>query len=165
MAAVPHGFFYTARCAMKRSTTAFIVAPLWVPLLAVAYTLYLSLRHVGPVVWAHAAVLSIFAYIVVFALVSAVFRWLWSRGWTAGRTAAVVGAALAVLTCMAAVLSFNLASGAELRGPTLADFLRSEFLLFVLMAPGLVGALVGATIWLIARPDLSQGRGGRRLRP
>ncbi len=145
---------------MNRTAIAFIIGPLWAPLVVTPIAHFEIFPYPAQLHWVVIAGLisTIFAYLGVFLLGLPLFRWLRSRNLTALWMAAALGFVVGVLTWIAAVASFVLLLGGDLHGVELAarDWRMAFARLAGLVAPGLIGIVVGMTIWLIARPDHHQ---------
>ena len=85
------------------------------------------------------------------------FLLLRSRNWTAFWMAAVIGLAAGLTTWIVFLILFAMSFGVGLRviGLTIYDTLTGHAIF--LLVPSLLGPLVGATFWLIARPDQKRG--------
>jgi hypothetical protein len=138
---------------MSRQTLAFIVAPLWVPVLVALYAFYYSLfPDFGRTVFVAipVGVSAAISYGSTLILGRPAFAFLRAHKmtsvWMAVATGFAVGSMtpIAFLTLIGAmpVLAFFLANGASQSGVSL-----------LLVASAAMGALVGLTFWLIARPD------------
>jgi hypothetical protein len=143
---------------MSRLAIAFLVAPLWVPLIVAPYSAFEIFPHPTQWRWVVIATIisAIFSYLGVFALGYPAFLALRSRNLTALWIAAALGFVVGALTMVAFLACFALALGEGSQSVDL--FLQGppSLLLAGVIPPGLLGALVGTTLWLIARPDRRQ---------
>jgi hypothetical protein len=143
---------------MSRSRIAFLVAPLWVPLVMIPVaSLYLFSRpNQGPWVVISTVLGMVFGYGGTLAFGLPAFAILRSRQRTAFWIAPVLGFVIGAVTWQIFLAFFALMmSDGHLS--LVVHGIRQSFndpvqLLFA-AAPGSLGALVGATLWLIARPD------------
>jgi hypothetical protein len=146
------------RCDMSRSALAFVVAPLWVPLFVIPYSCLSLFSGPGQGPWIIiAAFLSIiFAYggTLVFGLPA--FLILRSRNLTALWIAAVLGFVIGATTWVLFMAFFALWLGGDAQAARRAaqgTFMDQPM---SLVWTGLLGVVVGTTLWLIARPDRGQ---------
>jgi hypothetical protein len=145
---------------MSRSALAFLVAPLWVPLLVTPYFYLFVFPHAEQKHWVViGAVLSIiFSYGGALLVGVPTFFVLRAYKMTTIWIAIAVGFLIGAATWLAflALFMISLQEGSA-RGlsagmhEALADPKRLMFILW----PGAIGSIVGATLWLIARPDRS----------
>lgn len=140
---------------MNRTALAFGIAPLWVPFLVGGGMWFLD---GGPQSVPIAVMVSVvFAFGGTYLIGAPAFIFLRSRGYTARWLAFVLGAVIGTLSFQAFLFLFSLALGnsVELTLATTHKMLTewNPSSLMAVGAPGLLGALVGITIWMIARPD------------
>jgi len=151
---------------MNRTALAFAIAPLWPPLL-VGGGIWL-VENNGQTVWLVTAVSVLFSYGGTCLIGAPAFLFLRSRGYSARRVAVVLGFTIGALAYQVFLFLFSLALGNSVAF-TLATF-REMFTqwtpgnLIAVGAPGLLGALVGITLWVIARPDRTNPK-PRRICP
>ncbi len=138
---------------MSRAQIAWLVAPLWVPVFLGSYAAFETFPDSTQYWWvAFVAIISaLFAYLGMFAIGYPAFRFLETRNMTSLWVAAAVGFAAAILTSMIVLVCLVLALGGDLREIALL-FHQDTTVPFAIFL-GLLGTLVGATFWLIARPD------------
>lgn len=139
---------------MLRTFAAFLIAPLWVPLLLYPYALFVMLPYAGQQRGIVVIVGLIFSYggVLLFGLPA--FLYLRSRNLTAPWIAVALGFAVGPIVWLMFLFLFGLALGLGVR--LSLDTLLSEWTLqkvMMLGVPGLLGALIGITLWAIARPD------------
>jgi hypothetical protein len=139
---------------MTRTSTAFAIAPLWVPLLAAPVLRLVVWPDPAQAHWVviGTVISAIFAYGGCVFLGLPLFRWLKARGLVSFWMAPSAGFVIGAITWLAFMTFFALWLGARLQGVALAVSDAPKHVVFLLLPAGL-GALVGATIWLIARPD------------
>jgi len=134
---------------LTRTQTAFIIAPLWVPLLVTPYFALYMVSEGGRLSWGIIAggLSALLAYLGTYLLGRPLFNFLISRNWTTLWLAVVSGCCIGIITritfmvCFAVFFGESVLSGVAMAfGPELAP-------------AALLGALVGGTLWLIARPD------------
>lgn len=144
---------------MNRTILAFTVAPLWVPLLLIPFARLVLFPDPGGGIWvAMTAFLSFaFSYGGTFLIGAPVFAFLRSRNLTAPWIAVVLGFAIGATVYFVFNVLFGLALGNSAH-----DILRTTQSVFTaeslwgivfIGGPGSIGALVGFTLWVIARPD------------
>lgn len=141
---------------MNRSTTAFLVAPLWVPLIAVPYAWFVMFPYPEQHMWVVVAgvVSALFAYVGVFLFGMPLFFFLRARNWTSLWIAGLAGLTIGTVMWLAFMVDFVFFLGEGFRGVgEIAKDWRSQ-VTFV-WVPSSLGALVGITLWAIARPDRS----------
>lgn len=144
---------------MSRTALAFLIAPLWVPAAAVPFAghmfPYPEQRH-----WIYITVIiaAIFAYGGVAALGLPAFRLLRTRKHTAFWIAPVLGFAVGVTTWVVFIVLFGLSLGNSWSFVS-HDLVSNSAHLWAFLPTGALGAAVGATLWLIARPDREDLRG------
>lgn len=132
---------------MSRSRTAFLVAPLAVPII-MAVRLY-PVAMSSPSWFVVALCLSaIIAYAGTFVFGVPAYLWLRARKWTAFWIAPIVGFVAAALAYCAFIALFMLRTSLSDLPSRLSSVLHE-----VLWPYGPMGAAVGALLWLIARPD------------
>jgi hypothetical protein len=134
---------------MNRTVTAFLVAPLWVPA-AVAPLAAQMFPRVAERQWIYITLIiaTIFAYGGTLVLGVPAFLALRARRYTAFWIAAALGFVVGGLTWFVFFVLFALSLGIGIGWPNAVDMSRG------LLLPGVLGSIVGATLWLIARPDL-----------
>jgi hypothetical protein len=139
---------------MTRTATAFAIAPLWVPLLAAPVFRFYVWPDPAQVHWVAIGTIisATFAYVGCVVLGLPLFRWLIARGLVSFWIAPFAGFVIGVVTWLLFMACFALMLGEGAQGVALALADAPKHLRFLLLPAG-VGALVGATIWLIARPD------------
>ncbi len=139
---------------MSRSTAAFLIAPLWVPLIVVPYALFVIFPHPAQHLWVAVAGLlsTVFTYLGVGVIGLPVFRFLRSRNWTAIWIAGVAGFVIGAAMWLVFLVFFILFLGEGFGGVASAaqDWRNHAAFLWL---PGALGTLVGLTLWVIARPD------------
>lgn len=135
---------------MQRHTVAFFVAPLAAPLLMLPWLLS-----------GHLALGWILTAMVIVALVSyagtvvvgmPAYSFLRARGLTAAWIAGIVGFAIGSLMWLVFSILFPLSLGQGLTGVRLG-LTDLHSLRGVLWPGGMLGTIVGALFWVIARPD------------
>ncbi|HVW75153.1 MAG TPA: hypothetical protein VHC39_16065 [Rhizomicrobium sp.] len=138
-----------------RTVLAFAVAPLWVPLSVVsAVFLFDPYVHQDGGVVAPGIVSTLVTYIGVLTIGLPAFLFLKARGWTSWKLAVALGLAAGLVMLAAFGIVFGFSFGEDL-GEQL-KLLRQETLLsnaIAFLVTGGLGALVGITLWSIARPD------------
>ncbi len=138
---------------MSRTTLAFLVAPLWAPAAAVPFAArafpYPEQRH-----WIVITVIiaAIFAYGGVAALGIPAFRLLRASKHTAFWIAPILGFAVGVATWLVFIVLFGLSLGNSWTFVS-NDLVTNSAHFWAFLPTGALGAAVGATLWLIARPD------------
>jgi hypothetical protein len=137
---------------MSRTKIAFIVAPLWVPLAAALVFRLVVWRDPAQAHWVviGTVISAIFAYGGSCLLGLPLFRWLSSKGLVSMWIAPAVGFVIGAVTWLAFMTCFTIFLG---EGPVGAASSLAPQQLSFLFLPGGLGALVGMTLWLIARPD------------
>lgn len=153
-------FLVDALCylgAMNRTALAFGIAPLWVPLLVGGGKWFLDS---SPQSVPFAVIVSTFsAYGGTYLLGAPAFAFLRSRGYTARWLSIVLGFAVGTLVFLVFLFLFSLALVNSVEFAL--AYIQVRFTvwnlsnLIAVVAPGLLGALVGITIWMVARPDKS----------
>jgi hypothetical protein len=141
---------------MERIAVASVIAPLWVPLLVTITANLLVFTDPEDRSWLVGTLIMsiIFGYggTLLFGLRALVF--LQARNLTAFWVAPVAGFAIGTITWSVFLLLFALCYSSLFFVFVLGIFtLGPSFQLPGLAGPGVIGALVGATFWLIARPD------------
>jgi hypothetical protein len=136
---------------MSRHGLAFLVAPLWVPTLVGLYCHLLLFSRPGQEeLVAIAVVLSaVLGYGATLVFGGPAFAFMRARRLTSAWSAAAAGLAIGALTSVVFTLGLSLSL---MRDPSLVELLQDAASLFH-VASGAMGALVGITLWLIARPD------------
>jgi hypothetical protein len=137
---------------MSRTRIAFLVAPLWVPLAAALVFRLIVWRDPAQAHWVviGTALSALFAYGGSYLLGLPLFRWLLSRGLVSMWIASTVGFVIGAVTWLVFMACFTTFLG---QGPVGAASAIAPQQLSFLFIPGGLGALVGMTLWLIARPD------------
>lgn len=138
---------------MSRTKRAFIIGPLWVPVLVTPFSAISMFPSRSQWFWvgATAFLSAMFAYLGTLAFGLPSFNFLASRKITSWWVAAVAG----VIYGMATWVIFLIFFGLSLDGPYVgfATLLAMPVSAGSLIAPGFLGAIVSLTIWAIARPD------------
>ncbi len=145
---------------MGRTVTAFLVAPLWVPL---AVLCLVVLGGGGELGIAIAVMSGVTTYAAMFALGFPIFMLIWWCKLTGPWIAAVVGYIVGILSSQALMICLGL-SLVDAKGGNVDKAIHNVILgvfntkispedLPILLGPGLIGIPVGVTLWLIARPD------------
>jgi hypothetical protein len=145
---------------MNRTIVAFIVAPLWVPLAAgvIAYISSFD-PYPTPVFWTMVGILgsALTAYVGEFALGLPVFLILRSHGmsrlWIVVLFGCIIGAVCGVIYWASIMFFFSAGDIGAFIGAMQKLFNGHGNLIQMSLAPSLLGAIAGATLWLIARPD------------
>ena len=138
---------------MSRTAMAFLIAPLWVPAAAVPFAghmfPYPEQRH-----WIYITVIiaAIFAYGGVAAFGTPAFLLLRASKRTAFWIAPVLGFAVGIATWLVFIVLFGLSLGNSWSFVS-HDLASNSADLWGFLTTGGLGAAVGATLWLIARPD------------
>ena len=144
---------------MTRTILAFIVAPLWVPLVILFITSFFRPLDTE---YSNAAIATVFVSLVFSSGCTVLFgvpafRFLRSRNLTAPWIAVIVGFTVGAAVVLIAAILFALSLGNNVLH-SLAT-VQSMFAngkprdLLWLGGAGSLGALVGITLWMIARPD------------
>ena len=138
---------------MKRTTLAFLVAPLWVPLVvtptAAIYLFHPPAQFFWVIITGFYS--AIFAYLGSFAIGFPLFKFLLARGIVSAWVAIIAGMGVAVVTWLVFLLCFGvLLDGVSVGVDTL---LHTPISGWELAVPASFGIVVGLTIWGIARPD------------
>ncbi len=138
---------------------AFLIAPLWVPLSAVLSATGKAFDGSSQVIsietYEVATIAAIVGYSGALLLGLPVFLLLRSRRMTAFYMAPLAGFLIAILAMELFGFALSIVLGATLER-ALLSVLEPPYSLYSLtlsVKPGLVGALVGSTLWLICRPD------------
>ena len=138
-----------------RTALAFLVAPAWIPALGVG-TIYFVDPYAAqdnsfPLIGATSAMVT---YLGVLVIGLPAFLFLRRRGWTSRWLAVALGFGAGVVMCAAFLFVFGLGFGEGL-SEQLAMLRQEPVLPNIIMqlVTGSLGALVGITLWLIARPD------------
>ncbi len=138
---------------MSRTALAFLIAPLWVPAAAAPFASHMfpypEQRH-----WIYITVIiaAIFAYGGVAAVGMPTFRLLRARKHTDFWIAPVLGVAIGIATWLVFIVLFGLSLGNSWSFVA-HDWVSTSAHLWAVIPTGALGAAVGATLWLIARPD------------
>jgi uncharacterized membrane protein YedE/YeeE len=128
---------------MNRTTLALLIAPMWIPL---GMEVYFTRGHSFGDAWVLSALYGFFGYLVSLSFGGSILDFLRARGWTKLWQFSLAGALFAlVVTLLVGMLGIGrrLATGESL--DTIE--LRHHFS-FPVFVP--IGALMAATIWLIA---------------
>jgi len=140
---------------VRRTILAFAIAPLWVPLLVIAAILLFDpyVKYDGGP--APAGVVStVITYAGILLIGLPAFLFLRSRGWTSWWLSVALGFAAGVAMFAVFLIAFGSLLGESLHDQWNAlphnPFLTNAATCLV---TGGLGALVGITLWLIARPD------------
>jgi putative effector of murein hydrolase len=143
---------------MQRTTAAFLIAPLWVPATAGIYAFWMF-PHPEQSFWrlATAVIGGLFGYAGTLGFGIPLFIVLRSTRLVSVWIAIAVGFMAGEITWIIFLTLFALSLGNS-TSFAVSEFLRpDQWSSLSMLAPGFLGALVGATLWLIARPDrLSQ---------
>jgi hypothetical protein len=140
---------------MNRTSTAFLVAPLWVPAVMVPFAVRMfPYPAQGRWIYITVVIAAIFAYGGTLVLGVPAFLLLRARHYRSFGTAAVVGFAIGGLTAVAFFLLLALSLGGTFAG-IWREGVKVNFWLLP-AACGVLGSIVGATLWLIARPDFGR---------
>jgi hypothetical protein len=143
----------TERSIVSKTALAFLIAPLWVPAAAVPFAAcafpYPEQRH-----WIYITVIiaAVFAYSGVAAFGTPAFLLLRASKRTAFWIAPALGFAVGVATWLVFIVLFGLSLG-DSWSVVSHDLASSSAHLWAFLPTGASGAAVGATLWLIARPD------------
>ncbi len=139
---------------MRRNVLAFLIAPLWVPVIDAPYAASM-VPDGGHDHWIIITVIigAIFAYGGVLALGLPASLFLRACHYTRFWIAPVLGFCLAAVTCLVFVYISSLWLGAVLMADSHEIAASPPIWSSALWLTGTLGALVGATLWLIARPD------------
>lgn len=144
---------------MNRTILAFTIAPLWVPLLLFLFARLVIFPYPeqGNSVVLAVFVSLVFSYGGTILVGAPAFAFLRSRNLTAPWIAVVLGFAIGAMVFFVFYVLFGLALGNSTQ-----DTLRITQSVFTaerlwgisfIGVPGSIGALVGFTLWMIARPD------------
>jgi hypothetical protein len=133
---------------------AFVVAPLWVPLIAAPAFRLMVWPDPSQTHWVVIATLTsaLFAYGGCLLLGQPLHRWLVQRRLVSLWIALAAGLVIGAVSWLIFMVCFALFFGGGVGGVASALSDAPKHLAFLVLPAGL-GALVGATIWLIARPD------------
>jgi len=137
---------------MRKIVLAFLIAPLWVPAAAIPFAVFVfphpEQRH-----WIYftTIIAAIFAYGGVAALGLPAFLILRNRKHTSFWIAPALGFGVGIVTLVAFLALFALSLGSPRPFANVMPNSLAQWLTFLLT--GALGAAVGATLWLIARPD------------
>jgi hypothetical protein len=136
-----------------RTFLAFLVAPLWVVAAVGLLAVVITTPHPWQDPWMYSIVATgaIYGYGGTVIIGVPAFYILRARGYTALRVALATGFAAGVLTWLGFLAAISVLLHAAV-DHLLVGFATSPRSLAFWVA-GLLGAVVGATIWLIARPD------------
>jgi hypothetical protein len=136
----------------SRTVLAFLVAPLWVPaattLLAIGTFPYAEQRGIYIIT----IIAAIFAYGATAMLGLPAFLILRARGHTAFWFASALGFGVGVITWAIFMILLGLSLGNSWTFVT-HDIVNNPAQRLIFPLTGALGAAVGATLWLIARPD------------
>jgi len=144
---------------VSRTALAFLIAPLWVPAATVPFAArafpYPEQQH-----WIVITVIiaAIFAYGGVAALGIPAFRLLRASKHTSFWIAPILGFAVGVATWLVFIVLFGLSLGNSWSFVS-HNIASNSADLWAFLLTGALGAAVGATLWLIARPDRHDQRG------
>ena len=135
---------------MKRSTIAFFVAPLAVPLLVLVWSFagHLALRWQLTMM----VIAAFLSYSGTLAFGMPAYIFLRARGLTATWIAGAVGFVIGALMWLVVLVLFPLSLGQGFSGVRLgmADF---SIVTDIVWPGGVLGTIVGVLFWAIARPD------------
>jgi hypothetical protein len=144
---------------MNRTQIAFLVAPLWVPLVMLLLAKFDLFPYDHQGVWIAITIVlaAFFGYAGTFIFGVPAFMFFRSRGFTSCWLAGILGFCIGAIVMSAFVFFFALAlqsSVEEAANTALSIFdpWKSNQLFSALLA-GSIGSLVGITLWFIARPD------------
>jgi hypothetical protein len=138
---------------VSRTVLAFLIAPLWVPAAVAPYA-----SHVFPYpeqrhwIFITTIIGSIFAYGGVAALGMPTFFVLRARKCTAFWIAPALGLVVGISTWLVFIILFGLSLGNSWAFVS-HDLANNSAHWWGFSATGALGAAVGATFWLVARPD------------
>jgi hypothetical protein len=141
---------------MSRTRLAFVIAPLWVPLVVPVITeafLYRSPAGLMADLIPRVITSVIFGYGGTLVLGVPLFRFLRSRQITGFWAAPVFGFIVAMITWGIPLGLLHLSAPKNAIGPSFMELATDAGFLAVIFVPGVVGMMVGVTLWLIARPD------------
>jgi hypothetical protein len=139
---------------MNRTALAFLIAPLWVPAATAFYGVYLFPKpKQGHWIFFTTVVGAVFAYGGVLLLGTPAFLILRAHKLTAFWIAPVLGFFVGVITCSVFLVFLGLSLGNSL--PFSLHELAANPVSWSsgFFPTGALGAIVGATLWLIARPN------------
>jgi hypothetical protein len=131
---------------MLRPVIAFLVAPMAVPLLLAAYYFVPGAARISPWDVFTAAI----AYAGAFLVGLPTYLFLRDKKWTAFWIAPIAGFMVAIVTWYGFIAVSPLLFGLFRFVPRMSELAA---LLYALWPIGPVGAITGALLWLIARPD------------
>ena len=148
---------------MNRTIIAFIVAPLWVPLAECGVAFISSSDpYSAPIFWTMVGLLgsALAAYVGELALGLPVFLFLRSHGmsrlWIVIISGYIIGAVCGVMYWTGLIFFSSIGDIGAFIGAIQKLFNGHDNLIQMSLAPSLLGAIVGATVWLVARPDKRQ---------
>lgn len=138
---------------MRRTVLAFLIAPLWVPAGAWPYAAYMF-PYPGQQHWIlmTTIVATVFAYGGTAALGIPAFLLLRARKYTSFWIAPVLGFAAGVATWQVFLVLFGLSLGHSWSF-VLRELVNGSARLDNYLPAGPLGSAIGATLWLVARPD------------
>jgi hypothetical protein len=139
---------------MRRTIAAFLVAPLWVPATA-GISAFWMFPQPEQSIWrlATAVISGLFGYAGTLGFGIPLFIVLRSRRLVSVWIAIAAGFIAGGIAWVIFLLLFALSLGNSI-GFAISEVLRPDQWSYLsMLAPAILGALVGATLWLIARPD------------
>lgn len=138
---------------MSRTALAFLIAPWWVPAVAVPFAAR-AFPYPEQRLWIVITVIiaAVFGYGGVAAFGTPAFLLLRASKRTAFWIAPVLGFAVGVATWLVFIVLFGLLLGNSWSFVS-RDLSRNSAHLWAPLPTGALGAAVGTTLWLIARPD------------
>jgi hypothetical protein len=128
---------------MNRTTLALLIAPMWIP---VGIEFYFTRGQSFGDAWVLSVLYGFFGYLVSLSFGGSIVDFLRAREWTKLWQFSLAGVVLALLVCLVVI-----ALGLVRWSTTWETAKASTFSDMVFFSPLLlIGALMGATIWLIA---------------
>jgi hypothetical protein len=140
---------------VSKTGLAFLIAPLWVPAAIVPFAAQaFPYPEQGHWIYISAIIAAIFAYAAVAAFGMPAFVILRARDFTALWIAPVLGFGVGIITWVIFIVLFGVSLG---NGWSFVshDLASNSAHWWPLLPTGTLGAVVGATFWVIARPDRS----------
>ncbi|MSP77458.1 MAG: hypothetical protein EXR12_15120 [Rhodospirillaceae bacterium] len=145
---------------MNRTIVAFLVAPLWVPLAFMIVGAFGRQMELAAL-YAVSGGMATYAATLIFGYPALALMWRCKL--TGPWTAAVVGLAIGILSFFTFMIGVGLFL-VDAKGGSVRKMLRNDIDNLInarislvdfqgLVAPGLVGVVIGLTLWAIARPD------------
>jgi hypothetical protein len=145
---------------MMRKSVAFVVAPLWVPLAVAVFAATVVFPNPAQIHWVIISTVigSILTYAGVLLVGLPIYPILVRRGWTSIWVAIALGFVVGALVNRLFMVLFALSLGSgvayALKGVAEVSVVDVSWLGIT----GLLGVLIGMTLWLIARPDREDDR-------